>query len=131
MKLRPLTLTTLSALTLCLSQAVLAQGMGSHPGPMTFKEADLNGDGNITEQELYQARAKRMGNLSQQGYPMRMAGQAPNFGDVDLNGDGKVGPDEFAQAQQQHMQRMRGSGMGPPTGAPPAPGQNMPGQGGN
>ncbi len=71
-----------------------------------FGEFDLNGDGFLTEKEFYEARANRIKERSQQGYPMRNLANAPAFSALDLNGDGRVDPQEFATARAQHRQGM-------------------------
>lgn len=81
-------------------------GRGAGRNMPSFSEFDLNGDGSLTEQEFYQARANRIAERSQQGYPMRNIGNAPAFGAIDLNGDGRVDAQEFAAAQAQHRQQM-------------------------
>jgi Ca2+-binding EF-hand superfamily protein len=78
-------------------------GMGRHMP--TFAEFDLNGDGVLTEQELAEARAKRIAERSQQGYAMRNLENAPSFGALDLNGDGQITPEEFAAGQAQRHQK--------------------------
>ncbi|MBK1723806.1 hypothetical protein CKO23_16395 [Thiocystis violacea] len=93
------------------------RGMGSHMP--TFADFDLNGDGSLTAQEFYQARANRIAERSQQGYPMRNLGNAPDFSAIDLDGNGQVDPREFLTAQTQHRQQM----MQGPT-APQAQPQN-------
>lgn len=80
-------------------------GMGMGRNMPTFSEYDLNGDGKIVEQEFNEARAKRMGERAQQGFPMRNAGNAPAFKEMDQNGDGALSAEEFAAHQK--MQRGR------------------------
>lgn len=86
----------------------MGRGMGRNMP--RFTEFDLNSDGVLTEQEFYQARAKRIAQRSQQGYPMRNLPSAPAFSDLDLDASGRVDPREFATAQAQHRQQM----MAPP-----------------
>lgn len=85
----------------------MAPGMGRGPGDNmpTFIELDLNADGTLTEEELYNARAQRMRARAQQGYPMRNAASAPTFEQIDTNGDQVVTPDELAAAQSQHRRQ--------------------------
>lgn len=106
----------------------LAQSPGAWGGPMTFAALDLNGDGVVTEQELYQARAQRMAERAALGAPMRGAANAPSFSVFDLDGDGRMTPDEFASVQRSRMQGRPGSGMGP-GGMGPSPGGVGPGAG--
>ena len=83
-------------------------GMGMGPGAgmgrnmPAFAEFDLNGDGALTEQEFYEARANRIAERSRQGYPMRNLQNAPSFETIDLSGDGLITPDEFSAGQAQH-----------------------------
>lgn len=66
-----------------------------------FADFDLNGDGRIGEAEFSRARANRMGERAQDGYPMRNAGNGPAFGDIDADGDGWISPEEFAARRSQ------------------------------
>ncbi len=84
-------------------------GMGSGVGPgagmarrnmPSFADYDSNGDDVITEQEFNAARAARMGERAQQGYPMRGAADAPTFADIDTNHDGRITQEEFAAHQR-------------------------------
>jgi Ca2+-binding EF-hand superfamily protein len=84
--------------------AGMGRGMGMNMP--SFSEFDLDGSGVLTEQEFYDARAKRMQQRAKQGYPMFGAATAPTFEQVDGDGDKKVTADEFAAAQRQHHQRM-------------------------
>ena len=85
--------------------------MGMGPGASmgrnmpAFAEFDLNGDGALTEQEFDEARANRIKERSQQGYPMRNLANAPSLEAIDQNGDGRITPDEFTAAQAQHHQQ--------------------------
>ena len=98
----------------------MGQAGGVRPGmgmqAPSFSEFDLNGDGGLTEQEFYDARAKRMRERAQQGYPMYGASNAPTFQQIDSDGNGVATPAEFAGGQAAHRQRM----MGSPAGQPPA-----------
>jgi len=91
----------------------MGRGMGMGRNMPAFADFDLNRDGNLTEQEFYQARANRIAERSQQGYPMRNLGNAPEFGAIDLDGNGQVSQQEFATAQAQHRQQMM-QRMAPP-----------------
>ncbi|NEX20166.1 hypothetical protein G3480_07535 [Thiorhodococcus mannitoliphagus] len=92
----------------------MGPGYGPGRGMPAFTDFDLDGNGSLTEQEFYQARANRMAERAQQGYPMRNAGKAPDFGTIDLNGDDTVDPEEFATAQAEHRQQMMQAPMAPP-----------------
>lgn len=80
----------------------MGRGMGRNMP--SFADFDLNSDGSLTEKEFYEARANRIKERSEQGYPMRGLANAPSFAEIDRNGDGRVDPDEFAAAQMQHRQ---------------------------
>jgi hypothetical protein len=86
------------------------RGPGAGRGMMrnmpSFSEFDRNGDGSISKQEFDQARANRVKERSQQGYPMRNLANAPTFKEMDLNGDGRITAREFSTAQSQHRQQM-------------------------
>ncbi|EGV18083.1 EF-hand domain-containing protein [Thiocapsa marina] len=83
----------------------MGPGAGMGRNMPAFAEFDLNGDGALTEQEFYEARATRIVERSQQGYPMRNLANAPSFEVIDLNGDGQITPDEFSAGQAQHRQQ--------------------------
>jgi Ca2+-binding EF-hand superfamily protein len=93
----------------------MGPGMGRGMGPgmnqgrqmPTFAEFDLNGDGSLTSEEFYEARAQRMQQRTEQGYMMRNAPNAPDFESIDTNADGKVTPEEFAAHQAARMQMRR------------------------
>ena len=80
----------------------MGKGMGRNMP--SFAEFDLNGDGTLAKEEFYDARAKRMYDRAEQGYPLRNAATAPSFEEIDTNSDGKVDPDEFKTHQAQHRQ---------------------------
>jgi hypothetical protein len=79
------------------------------PGAMpAFADFDLNRDGKITEEEFNEARAARIAERAQQGYPMRGLANAASFADIDTNHDGTLSPAEFAAHQTTHRQPMMG-----------------------
>lgn len=84
------------------------RGAGMGPGRgrnmPNFEEFDLNRDGALQQQEFEQARAQRIKQRLEQGYPMRNLQNAPPFTGIDANGDGVVTADEFAAAQALHRQ---------------------------
>ena len=94
--------------------AGMGSGMGMGPGMSrgmgqnmpVFADFDLNADGTLTKQEFDEARAKRIAERSQQGYPMRNLPNAPTFEAIDTDGDGQVGPEEFAAHQAEHRAQM-------------------------
>lgn len=88
------------------SRAGGGPGMGSVGRNMPgFGDFDLNEDGNITEAEFYEARAKRANERSKQGYRMKSLGSMPSFGDIDTNGDGVIRAEEFAEHQLRHRRQ--------------------------
>lgn len=89
--------------------AFAQQGPGGGPGPMpAFADFDLNKDGRITEDEFNEARAARIADRAQKGYPMRGLQNAASFADIDTNRDGTLSPAEFATHQAAHRQQMMG-----------------------
>jgi len=81
-------------------------GRGMGMNMPTFSDFDLDGSGGLTKQEFYDARAQRMRERAQQGFPMRNAPNAPPFETLDSDGDGIIGPGEFGAAQNAHRQQM-------------------------
>jgi Ca2+-binding EF-hand superfamily protein len=71
----------------------------------SFADYDSDGNGAITEQELNEARSRRINERAQQGYPMRNIPNAPAFTDIDTNGDGGISPEEFATHQSRSRQQ--------------------------
>jgi hypothetical protein len=89
------------------SQQAPAAGPG--PGPMpSFSDFDLNKDGKITEEEFNEARATRIADRAQKGYPMRGLANSASFADIDTNHDGALSPTEFEAHQAAHRQQMMG-----------------------
>ena len=84
---------------LCLSEASAQCPAGSDcpkaPGPPSFAEFDLDGDGAISSEEYYQARGARMAERAKEGGKLRNAAGMPTFEDIDLDGNGSLSPDEF------------------------------------
>lgn len=83
----------------------MGRGMGRNMPD--FSEYDLDGDGNILEEEFYEARNNRISERAKQGYRMRNLVNAPSFTDIDTNGDGEIGPKEFAVHQARCHQQGR------------------------
>tara|TARA_R110002050_G_scaffold264094_1_gene404722 strand:- start:1503 stop:2132 length:630 start_codon:yes stop_codon:yes gene_type:complete len=81
-------------------------GMGRKSNMPSFSEFDINGDGVILEEELYEARAVRISERVKQGYPMRNIANSSSFEEIDANGDKKVTSEEFAKFQVKHRQQM-------------------------
>ena len=53
----------------------------------------------MSENELNEARAKRIEQKASEGKMMRNSGNQSNFSDIDTNGDGKVSKEEFMSNQ--------------------------------
>lgn len=84
-------------------------------GPIPFATYDTNSDGFVSEQEFYDARAKRIQQKVDQGMPMRNVGNAPDFSQFDTNGDGKLTELELLKgqnAQMQNKKQNKGYGQG-------------------
>jgi len=82
-------------------------------GPVPFHLYDTDGNNLISEDEFYDVRAKRMQKRADDGFPMRNAGNAPDFSEFDSNGDGTLTPEELSAGQQAQMNKRRGAkGMG-------------------
>lgn len=87
--------------------AFAQQAPGGGPGPMpSFADFDLNKDGRITEDEFNEARAARIADRAQKGYPMRGLANAASFADIDTSRDGVLSPAEFAVHQASHRRPM-------------------------
>ncbi len=65
----------------------------------TFESYDLNSDGYLTQNEMNNAREKRMTQNANQGKMMRNAGNNTPFSNIDTNNDGKVSKTEFLTNQ--------------------------------
>ncbi|MEN8303072.1 MAG: EF-hand domain-containing protein [Campylobacterota bacterium] len=74
-------------------------------GPISFDIYDTNKDGLVSEKEFYDARAKRMEIRTEQGMPMRNAGNAPDFSEFDANKDGELSKVELLEGQNARMQK--------------------------
>ena len=85
----------------------LGAAQAGPPGPPPFTYFDLDGDGQITEQEFYAARAQRMEERARQGYLMRNAGRHPAFGQLDRDADGYLTPEEIYAARAARWEQMR------------------------
>lgn len=110
---KKITLSLIAAMLLGGVPAVLQADEIPDRGPVPFQFYDTNGDNLISEDEFYDLRAKRMQQRADAGYPMRNAGNAPDFSTFDSNGDGMLTPEELSAGQQAQMMNKRGSkGMG-------------------
>ena len=85
------------------------RGMGMRQNCMknqpSFAEYDLNNDGQITQSELEEARAKRMNQKAKEGKMLRNAGNAPAFSTMDKNNDGILNQEEFRLHQTEQMNK--------------------------
>ena len=82
-----------------VASPVFSQGPGAMPA---FHDFDLNKDGKVTEEEFNEARAARIADRAQKGYPMRGLANASSFAEIDTNHDGTLSPAEFAAHQASH-----------------------------
>jgi Ca2+-binding EF-hand superfamily protein len=73
------------------------QGMGRNMP--TFESFDLNSDGHLTENEMKEAREKRVEEKKAEGKMLRNSKDYCEFSKVDSDGDGKVTKDEFKSYQ--------------------------------
>lgn len=80
-------------------------------GPMPFEAMDLDGDGGVSADEYDRVRTERQRVRAEQGYPMRRANQASQFGQIDRDADGSIDRDELSGWQAQRLQQ-RGMGRG-------------------
>lgn len=93
----------------------------------SFTHFDINGDNQISEDELNKNRGfmrnQRMMQSGDQGRGMNPGRQIPKFTDFDLDGNGALLKDEFYKAREQRMRqraeqgyRMRNAASAPPFG---------------
>ncbi len=64
-----------------------------------FESFDLNSDGHLTENEMKEAREKRVEEKKAEGRMLRNSKDYCEFSEVDSDGDGKVTKDEFKSYQ--------------------------------
>ena len=98
-----------AAATIALATSAFAQESPKRMGRNmpAFSDVDLNGDGTIVAEELYQMRAKRMAERAADGGKLKNAANAPSFEDIDTDGNGEVSPDEFTAHQAGRMAKHR------------------------
>ena len=96
---------SLALLAILFAPPLFAQH-GPGGGPPTFAEFDLNGDGQLTEAEFYEARGQRIAERAAEGRQMKHLPEAPLFTDIDLDENGAIDPAEFSSHQSQHRARM-------------------------
>jgi Ca2+-binding EF-hand superfamily protein len=80
-------------------------GMGKNSNMPSFSKFDMNGDGVILEEEFYEARAVRIAERVEQGYPMRNIANPSTFADIDTNGNAEISSKEFAEHQMKHRKK--------------------------
>ena len=85
----------------------------------TFEQYDLNNDGKITQNELEEARTKRMSQKAKEGKMLINAGNAPAFTNMDKNKDGSLNKEEFRLHQTE--QKMKCNKRNSATGNCPTP----------
>ncbi len=78
-----------------------AAGMTAHKNPPSFKEFDLNHDGQLTKEELHAGQRTKMqqhhAQIRQQ--KNKRPPNKPSFSEFDLNGDGYILKEEFYEAR--------------------------------
>ena len=111
--LKEITFSMISVMLLGAVPAVAQAQELPDRGPVPFNLYDTDGNNLISEDEFYAVRAKRMQKRADDGFPMRNAGNAPDFSEFDSNGDGMLTPEELSAGQQAQMNKRRGAkGMG-------------------
>jgi len=75
--------------------------MNRPPQPI-FADFDANNDSNLTEQEFYDARDKRIAERAKEGRQMRGLANAPSFTDIDDDHNGLVSEQEFISFRSNH-----------------------------
>ena len=118
--LKEITLSVIAVMLLGAVPAVAQAQEMPERGPIPFNVYDTDGDNLISEAEFYDARAKRMQKRADDGYPMRNAGNAPDFSEFHGNSDGTLTPEELSAGQQAQMNKRRGAkgkGQGQGSGA--------------
>lgn len=87
-----------------------------------FSDLDIDGDGQLSPEELVtgqkahrakcqqQGKGHGQGKGHQQGYGNGMKGNRPTFADFDLDGDGVIGESEFNEAHAKKMSEMAAQG---------------------
>lgn len=93
------------------------QGQGrSQQGNMPkFSDFDLDGDGQISKEELATARTDRISQRAIEGRQMRKLVDVLSFEEIDVDGDGYISPQEFAAAtarQQKKTGQRQGKAQG-------------------
>ncbi|MGB6019329.1 MAG: hypothetical protein WBF77_07005 [Sulfurimonadaceae bacterium] len=116
--LKEITLSVIAVMLLGAVPAVVQAEELPDRGPVPFHLYDKDGNNLISEDEFYDLRAKRMQKRADDGFPMRNAGNAPDFSEFDSNGDGMLSPEELSAGQQAQMSKRRGTkgkgqGQGP------------------
>lgn len=91
------------------AQQGMGQGRGMKGNMPTYADFDLNGDGQILEDEFNQAHAERMAKMAAEGRRMKHAGEFPGFSGIDTNGDGVISEEELTTHQAEHRKQMQES----------------------
>ena len=97
------------AVVVLLSSPAFAEGEqtghkgmhGKHHQCPAYADIDANADGEVTSEEFYTFRSKRMAARAADGGKMKNAQNAPTFEDLDLDKDGNLSAAEFAEHQSQ------------------------------
>ena len=89
-------------------QAQQGKGMGMGMGNMpTYADFDLNGDGQVLEDEFNKVHAERMAKMAAEGRQMKHAGDFPGFAGIDTDSDGVISEEELATHQAEHRAKMQ------------------------
>lgn len=72
-----------------------------------YSDLDANADDEVTSEEFYAFRAKRMSERAEEGRKLKNAKKAPAFEDLDLDGDGNLSAEEFKAHQAQCPMRKK------------------------
>lgn len=88
-----------AAVALGFSMQIQAADLGA-PGPLSFSDYDMDGNGVISAKEFQTVREKREAALKAAGYQAKGMETAPSFSDLDANGDGGITPSELAAGQR-------------------------------
>lgn len=75
-------------------------------GPVPFESFDVDGSGDVSQEEFNRMRSERIRVRSEEQRQFRNMGSAPGFSDIDTDGDGRLNRNEI-QAHQKKRQEHR------------------------
>jgi EF hand len=111
MKMTKVLTTAMILGTFTLSTGLIIAGNAFARGPMSLASYDMDGNGNITENEFNSAREKQQAEMQASGRAGRGMANAPSFADTDTNEDGQISAEEL-KTMQEKQQSGRGTGRG-------------------